>query len=408
MQPFPKPNYHAVLLTGAWMIAGLAAPAHAGTIQTVFVIAMENHNWTQPSSQTSPGQIFGNPAAPFINSLVTPGNPNAAQTSYASNYQNSGVGIHPSEPNYIWSEAGSNLGVLNDNDPYGSGGTNQTTNQSLSNYLQSSGQSWRSYQEDTDVNLANNQPVPKSQYTVPLNSFSGTFTTGTNQYNGSNQYSYAAKHNPEVFFSGTNGGNNATPSNPLAQGYAPLQQLATDLTNNTVAQYNWITPDQFNDMHTALNAGFTYNGVHYTGDQAAIAQGDNFLSMIVPQIEASQAYQNNGAIVIWWDETEGGDDASRTLGEIIISPDAKGNAYTNNILYTHSSDLLAMQEIFGVGPCLRDACQATDLSDLFRAGSIPDAVPVATPEPSGAIALFLGCAALVGYARFRNASGRKA
>jgi hypothetical protein len=354
---------------------------------------MENHNWTQPASQTSPGQIFGNPAAPFINSLVTPGNPNAAQTSYTSNYLNSAAGVHPSEPNYIWAEAGSNLGVLNDNDPFGTNGTNQSTNTTLSNDLQNSGKSWRSYQEDIDVNLTNNQPLPKSQYTVPLSSFSGTFASGTNQYNGSNQYNYGAKHNPQVFFSATNGGNNNTPSNPQAQNYAPLQQLSTDLANNTVAQYNWITPDQFNDMHTALTNGFTYNGVHYTGDQAAIAQGDNFLRLVVPMIEASQAYQKNGAIVIWWDESEGGDDSSRTLGEIIISPDAKGNAYTNNIRYTHSSDLLTMQEIYGVGPCLRDACNATDLSDLFRAGSIPQGIDA--PEPSTLGVLIPGLAMLI-------------
>lgn len=205
MSWYRKSKNTFVLAAGFLLLS--AGLAKAGTIQTVFVIAMENHNWTQPDSQASPGQVFGNPAAPYINSLVTPGNPNAVQTSYASNYRNSGVGIHPSEPNYIWAEAGSNLGVLNDNDPYGSGGTNQTTNQSLSNYLQSSGQSWRSYQEDTDVNLSNNQALPKSQYTVPLSSFSGTFTAGTNQYNGSNQYNYAAKHNPEVIFSSTNGGN---------------------------------------------------------------------------------------------------------------------------------------------------------------------------------------------------------
>ena len=40
-----------------------------GRVKTVFVVAMENHNWTQPSTQTSPQQIFQNPAAPFINSL---------------------------------------------------------------------------------------------------------------------------------------------------------------------------------------------------------------------------------------------------------------------------------------------------------------------------------------------------
>jgi len=39
-------------------------------IGDIFVIAMENHNFTQPPSQTSPQQIFGNPAAPYINSLL--------------------------------------------------------------------------------------------------------------------------------------------------------------------------------------------------------------------------------------------------------------------------------------------------------------------------------------------------
>ncbi len=88
-----------------------------------------------------------------------------------------------------------------------------------------------------------------------------------------------------------------------------------------------------------------YHGSISPGDPANIAEGDNFLSMIVPEIEASQAYKNDGAIILWWDETEGGDDASHTIGEIVISPDAKGNAYTNNILYSHSSALRTVEEI---------------------------------------------------------------
>jgi hypothetical protein len=157
----------------------------------------------------------------------------------------------------------------------------------------------------------------------------------------------------------------------------PLQQLQVDLANNTVAQYNWITPDHYNDAHSSLNNGYTYRGVHYTSDQAAVAQGDNFLSIIVPQIQASQAYKNNGLIIIWFDETEGGDSPAYTIPEIIISPLAKGNAYSNNLLYTHSSDLLTTEEIFGVGPCIGAGCGATDLSDLFQPGAI-STVPTLT------------------------------
>lgn len=100
-----------------------------------------------------------------------------------------------------------------------------------------------------------------------------------------------------------------------------------------------------------------------TGDQASVAQGDNFLSMIVPEIEASQASKNNGAIILSWDSQKARDTSAYTIPKIIITPVAKGDAYTNNILYTHSPDLLTMQEIFNAGPYLRDACSATDLSD---------------------------------------------
>jgi hypothetical protein len=137
--------------------------------------------------------------------------------------------------------------------------------------LTKAGKTWKSYQEDIDLakdanGELTNTVSPQDQWTVPLRSFSGTFSSGVNQFNGSNQYNYAAKHNPMLFFTDTNGGNDATTANPLRLQYAPLQQLFTDLENDTVADYNWITPNQYNDMHTTLSAG--YKGL--TGDAAKI------------------------------------------------------------------------------------------------------------------------------------------
>src|SRR5262249_44547783 len=172
-------------LVAAIALAG-ATQGEAGTVKTVFVIAMENHNWTQPNTQTSPQQIFQNPAAPFINSLVNGTSGISSQVAFANGYINSGVGIHPSEPNYIWAEAGTNFGVLSDADPYTAAcvaGTVQNTNQHLSAFLTLAGKSWKSYQEDTDVD-ATNTPLPQSAWTVPLFSKSGTFTSpGSNEYN---------------------------------------------------------------------------------------------------------------------------------------------------------------------------------------------------------------------------------
>jgi len=340
-----------------------AVPSINPIIGDVFYIEMENHNLAQPSSVTSPQQLLGNPAAPYLNSLMTPGNLNAAQTSFASDYynvefNNPSVSIHPSEPNYVWQEAGL-AGPLNDADPFPNNIVNAPN---LSALLQAAGISWKSYQEDIDLTPTSgtvNQPganslsstvAPQSQWTVPLKRFSGTSAAYTNPYNGSNQYDFAPKHDGQLFFTATNGGNDFSPSNPEAPFYAPLQQFQTDLSNNTAARYNLITPDQFNDMHSSLNTNFTYNGVTYTHntDQESIALGDNFLSQFVPMITASQAYKNNGVIVIWFDETERGNTTDFTVPEIVISPLARGNAYNSTLAYTHSSDLKSLQELFGV------------------------------------------------------------
>src|SRR5262249_2734510 len=246
------------------------------------------------------------------------------------------------------------------------------------------GVSWKSYQEDIDLvpdgTSFDNFVRPQNQWTVPLKRFSGTFVSGTNQFNGSNQFDYAPKHNPQVYFTDGNGGNDTTPANPLSHNYAPLQQLFTDLANDTVADYNWITPNQFNDQHTTLTGGF--KGL--TGDPAKILQGDFFLQQVIPVIMASKAYRNHGAIIIWWDESESDgvprdnpDDLTHTIGEIVISPDAHPNEggvpFASDVFLTHSSDLRTMQEIFHVTRpfFLGDAIHANDLSSLFADDAIP-------------------------------------
>src|SRR5258705_154061 len=68
---------------------------------TVFIILMENRNWSG---------IKGNANAPYINNTLLP------LASYADQYYNP-PSIHPSLPNYLWLEAGTNFGIANDNPP---------------------------------------------------------------------------------------------------------------------------------------------------------------------------------------------------------------------------------------------------------------------------------------------------
>src|SRR5215475_9165806 len=204
-----------------FLVAALGSvSAYSSDIKKVFVIALENHNWTQPVSNAGGiQQIFQNSNAPFINSLVN-GTASAVrlpdgttvniskQTSYASAYYNAlatptgnNPSIHPSEPNYLWAEAGTNFGVFNDNEPFATnGGTNQNTTRHLSAFLTGVGKTWKSYQEDIDLMMNAsgqliNVPLTQNTWTVPLKSFSGNFVSGFNFYNGATQYNYATKHN---------------------------------------------------------------------------------------------------------------------------------------------------------------------------------------------------------------------
>jgi phosphatidylinositol-3-phosphatase len=283
-----------------WGSFGAAVPA----VQTVFVIVLENHNWSE---------IKGSTSAPYINNTLLP------MASSCAQYYNPS-GLHPSEPNYLWIEAGTNFGVLDDLNP---SVNHQASTNHLVTLLDKAGVPWRAYQEDI------------SGACVPLTSTNG----------------YTPRHNPFVFFDDVTGTNNPNCAYGIAH-IRPYSELAYDLTNDTVAHYNFITPDLCHDMHDTCAP---------LGD--SVRQGDTWLASEVPKILASPAYQNGGALFITWDEGEGSDGP---IGMLLLSPLARGGGYCSTNHYTHSSLLRTLQEIFGVAPLLGDAANATSLADLFR------------------------------------------
>src|SRR5881394_673161 len=110
------------------LFAAAPAGAQLSNVKTVFVILMENHNWSE---------IKGSSSAPYTNNTLLP------MASHAEQYFNP-PGIHPSLPNYLWLEAGTNFGILNDNDP---SSNHQTTTGHFSTQLKNVGISWKTYQE---------------------------------------------------------------------------------------------------------------------------------------------------------------------------------------------------------------------------------------------------------------------
>jgi hypothetical protein len=171
---------------------------------TVFMILLENTDWSLLSSSNSP----------FVyNHLL-------ANFSYALNYKNPPA-LHPSEPNYIWLEAGSNLGLTTDNDASASNSVN--TSDHLVSYLTRNGLTWKAYQENIPGNKC------------PLAS----------------AYPYAAKHNPFIFFQDVTNNNNPNSATCIAH-IRPFTEFFPDLLSSSsagMAAYNFITPNLCNDGH---------------------------------------------------------------------------------------------------------------------------------------------------------------
>jgi phosphatidylinositol-3-phosphatase len=299
------------LLIAVLAFATVAFANAMPAVKTVWVIVLENRNWSD---------IEGSPDAPYINQVLLP------SASYCREYYNPPLN-HPSIRNYLWLEAGTDFGVTFGSTP---NILHQSTTNHLLTQLRAAGISWKFYQEDIDG------------LQVPLDNVNG----------------YAVRHNPAVYFDDVTGTNNPYDAYGISH-IRPYSEMAADLAKNTMARYNFITPNLCDDGHDICMPLAN-----------SVAQTDNWLSTEIPKILASQAYTNNGAIFIVWDE---GVDGDGPIGMILLSPLARGGGYFNHIHYTHSSLLRSVQEIFGVGPLLNDAVNATDLSDLFTSFSITSA-----------------------------------
>lgn len=300
--------------------AALQPALTASAIQHVFVIMMENQNSTD---------VYNSSNAPYIGQLMR-------EYGYASNFQDVLPASVPSEPHYIWLEAGTNVFAdrtfTSDSDASASNSTAATAH--LVNQLESAGRTWMTYQEN----------ITSSTGACPISTtFLGL---------------YAAKHDPFVFFRDVSG---SPPSKTSARCVAhtrPLTQFAGDLAAGRVSSYTLITPNLCHDMHGAVGCPLTN----------FVKQGDSWLQSFLPPL-ISYAKANHGVIFLTWDEPEG----SPTQPFLVIGPNLKSAGYKSTVRYDMSSVLKSLQQIFAVTPLLGHAADAStnDLSDFFAPGAFP-------------------------------------
>lgn len=236
----------------------------------------------------------------------------------------------------------------------------------LANQLTEHGLTWRGYMEDLGNDPTREEATcgrPESGGTVVDPSGLGG-TDGTQSATAKDQY--AARHNPFIYFHAV------TDTPACAANIGPLPRLFTDLVKtSTTPNFSFITPNLCNDAHDATCAGKNYGGKN---NQGGLYAADQFLRRVVPQIQASPAYQQDGMIVVTLDESgDVGTPAGATaccgeptgpntpapgqvgpgggrIGTIVLSKRFIRPGTVSDLPYNHYSFLRSLEDLFRLGP----------------------------------------------------------
>jgi hypothetical protein len=252
-----------------------AAPARD---EHVVWIWMENHSWSE---------VIGNPAAPYVTALAH---------QCATDDHDAAVGS-PSLPNYLGAASGSTQGLADDADP----AAHSFAVDNLFGQVRSAGGTERSYVES--------MPAPC------------TLTSSG---------SYAAKHNPAVYFDGP-GDRSACATDDL-----PFSDFSAVLSSGDLPTFTSITPNLCDDMH-----------------DCSVTTGDQWLSTWLPRILATSSYRSGTtAVFVIWDEPS-------PVANVVVAPSVRPGTVAA-LPIDHYSVLRTTEELLGL-PLLGQAATATSL-----------------------------------------------
>jgi hypothetical protein len=371
-----KTRMAATVLAVISCVAPVAAQAQKPTppIGHVFTIVLENKNFAKTFGPTS--------QVPFLAQDVR------RRGALVTNY----FGVaHPSLPNYVAMISGqpptpstqsdcqsytvfSGVPEFVQDDIF-KGDTCVYPNEvkTVANQLEDAGLTWKAYAEDMGDDPAResatcgappeNAPDPTQQATA--------------------KDQYAARHNPFVYFKRLLGAGGPCETNDVN-----LSQLATDLgAGATTANFSFIIPDLCSDGHDSACVNS-----QQAGGYAGI---DQFLRRVVPIIEASPAFKQDGLLIITFDEAE--DDATACcnnpsgpnvtqaggrgpgggrVGAVVVGPAVKPGIFVNTPI-SHYGYLRSIEDFFGlahIGFARMADVSTFESIGLFGAGE---------PEPPG-------------------------
>jgi phosphatidylinositol-3-phosphatase len=234
------------------------------------------------------GSVIGNPQMPSYNRL-------AREYTLLTQYY---AIMHPSLPNYIALMGGDTFGIdTNCSECF-------VNAQSLADLIESSGRTWKTYQED--------MPEP-------------CFIGSTNLY--------AQKHNPFIYF-------DPIRLNPerCTRSVVPLTQLHVDIAGNSLPSFMFIKPNICNDSH---DCSLDISDAWLT----------NLLNILIPALDATgQTY----FIAMLWEEGQGShtccglpEPGGGRVPMVIQSPQVL-NGFEDPTPYTHYSLLKTISQSWGL------------------------------------------------------------
>ncbi len=315
----PRSSYGGTVLV--WQTPtplGRATPTSTPTLTgTPVPVSLPNfsHIFLIVLENTSYERLIGNSQAPFFNGL-------ANQYSLATRFY---AITHPSLPNYFALTGGTTFGVTDDCAMETA--SCQQKGKSIADLIEQSGRTWVAYFESMPAPCSTRSALP-----------------------------YTVHYNPFVYYADLVQNQQRCQSHVLPYNQA---QFFSDLRANRLPNFVWISPNLYHDMHEGYGT---------------IAQGDQWLAENVAQIMDAQAFQNNGLIIITFDEGDDGNPADTSgccgytpggghIATLLISPLVK-RAYRSLTHATLYGLLRTIEDAWGL-PHLGNSAIAPPMVGFF-------------------------------------------
>lgn len=277
------------------------SPQPSGTAPKIYFVILENHSY---------GQIVGNGNMPFLNSLIT-------SRSVADNFF---ANTHPSIGNYFMLTTGQ---IITNDDSF----SGVVSADNLVRELTAAGKSWHVYAES-----------------LPSVGFLGA-SSGA----------YVKRHNPFAYFS------DVINSGTQAQNIVPFSQFPGALSNGATADFNYVLPNNNNNMHDCPAGMITCTDV----DKERAT--DAWLQTNVGPILNNADFQQRGLLIITLDESVETDTANGGghIVTVLAGPKAK-DAFRSNVFYQHPSLLRLVCDVLGCPVKPGASASATPMNEFLK------------------------------------------